>query len=366
MSPSYLPLSIPPRTVPPIPTMPSIAIPEDLIKTMQESIQKSDYEFQCKRHALFMSTWGLFTILVYFLAFVGGLGLIVVTNHMVDEDRKDKYRWTRWWETWGVKQIETTVTPAASANVPMTGYGGGMEENLEGAESDNESEGESLGLPPPYEPSTLNTASISTLTTQTSPINPSTKTVKKAAEQFVKGTLIFCQLVLILFLQALAIQYFIYCDGHRHKKKASSGWVIFYWTISSPMYLGATSSFLCWVILFRDLWGPGAKKKIPIDPSCVWMILFSLIVTAISLVVMIVRGGYKGLIWCVENCQRGFCGGAAEEKGEELETMEEGRRTVNGKERVGAEGYRGGSRNRNIGEEAEDEETVGLVNGSKV
>lgn len=301
-----------------------------------------------------MSTWGFFTVLVYFLAFVLGVGLIVVTNHMVDEDRKDKYRWARWWETWGAKQIETVVTPAASADVPMTRYGGGMEENLKGEESENESEGESLGLPPPYEPSTSNTASIPILTTQTSfssfaptPIDPSTKTVKKAGEQFVKGTFIFCQLVLNLFLQALAIQYFIYCDDHSHKKKASSGWIIFYWTISSPMYLAATTSFLCWVILFRDLWGPGAKNKIPIDPSCVWMFLFGLIVTAISLTVMIVEGGYKGLIWCVENCQKGFCGGAAEEKGEE------------------AEGYRGRSRNRNIEEEAEDEETVGLVNGIK-
>ncbi|RAL66545.1 hypothetical protein DID88_006235 [Monilinia fructigena] len=292
---------------------------------------------------------------------------------MVDEDRKDKYRWTRWWETWGAKKIETAVTPAASVDVPMTGYGEGMEENLKGAESDNESEGESLGLPPPYEPSTSNTASIPTLTTQTShsssaptPINPFTKTVKKAAEQFVKGTLIFCQLVFMLFLQALAIQYFIYCDGHRHKKKASIGWIVFYWTISSPVYLGATSSFLCWVILFRDLWGPAAKWKIPIDPSCVWMLLFSLIVTAISLAVMIVRGGYKGLIWCVENCQKGFCGGAAKDKGEELETMEEGGRTANGEEGGEAEGYRGRGRNKSIGEEAEDEETVVLVNGSKV
>ncbi|KAI9651128.1 hypothetical protein NHQ30_001165 [Ciborinia camelliae] len=355
---------------------------------MQEAIHNNDLEFQCKRHALFMSTWGDWTILLFFIGYICGIILILLTNNLVHKESKDRWLWARWYESIWNKAEKTVVPPVDPTVIPgdvlMGGYGVGRvsEEDSpvvkdariaeEGNLKEGESESESLGSPPPYEPSTSHAASTSTSQSQTLPstsvaasasavvpIPIPTKPAKKPAEQFVKGTIIFSLLVVDLFFQALAIQYFTYCNSdNRDKGQLSNGWGIFLWTLCSPLYLGAFSSFLCWVILFRDLWGPGAKKKLPLDPSCMWMFLLGLLVAAIALPIITVKGGYRGLIWCVEICQKGFC--AAEEEGEELENMEEGRRIVGEEEgeRVGRD--RSKSRNRHP-EQAE--ETVGLMKG---
>ncbi|ESZ90450.1 hypothetical protein SBOR_9170 [Sclerotinia borealis F-4128] len=329
-----------------LPTTPPLPI---ILSPLHAPISQTDYLSRCQHHALFTSSWGYWTSLIYILSYICGIVLIWLVYLSVDSERKDNYSWARWWEQgnsgevlatsgsgdvseglYGVRrEVRESSEVVTGIRISMIG-----EENLKGGESG------SRNPPPPYESSASNTQpQFLGPVPATAPIPTSTKSVKKPSEQFVKETLIFCLLMIDLFFQALAIQQLTYCDDdNRDKKKLSKGWVILWWSLCSPLYLGAFSSLLCWAILFRDLWGADSKKRFPIDPSCVWMFLFGLVVTAISSPAIIATRSYMGLVWCVESCQRGFCGGNAEEdEGEELESMEEGRIMVGGEEREEAD-----------------------------
>jgi hypothetical protein len=202
--------------------------------------------------------------------------------------------------------------------------------------------------PPPYqppaqEPSTQAPASAST-PTSAPPAVPRT-----SAERFVMGTTIFLSTIASLFLCALALQALIFCQ---HWSPLSLFPRIIYWAIFSLLCGGATTGASCWLMLLRDLWGPGMRKKFPISKTAMLQALFGILISPFIAVGFVFGGG---AVKAIEACQRHFCGDALEEEREEIEEsveLQEGPRMEDHTESAERSG-------------SGDEERVGLIAGAE-
>jgi hypothetical protein len=114
-------------------------------------------------------------------------------------------------------------------------------------------------------------------------------------------------------------------------------------------------------MLVRDLWGPGMRKKYPIEKGSllIWTV-------AVPLSPVFVLG--MGCVRVVERCQARFCGDALEEK-EEREEREERERIeregVELREREGGDEGEASGSGSGSGSESRDEESVGLMTAMK-
>jgi hypothetical protein len=196
--------------------------------------------------------------------------------------------------------------------------------------------------PPPYQPPVQETATPASASTPTPP-----KVPRSSAGRFVMGTAIFLAIIASLFLGALALQALIFCQ---HWSPVSMFPRIIYWAVFSISCCWATVGASCWLMLLRDLWGPGMRKKFPISETAM---IYGLVYALLCPIILVgfVFGG--GAIKAIELCQRRFCGDALEEEREESEESVELRERLRMEDRSGlAEGSGSG-----------EEERVGLIGG---
>jgi hypothetical protein len=194
--------------------------------------------------------------------------------------------------------------------------------------------------PPPYRPQAQETAILAPPSTPNPP-----KVPRSSAGRFVMGTAIFLAIIACLVLGALALQALILCQ---HWSPVSIFPRIIYWAVFSVPCGWATVGACCWVMLLRDLWGPGIRKKLPISETAMLYGLFCALLSPFILVGFVFG---EGATKAIELCQRRFCGDALEEEeGEESVELREGPRMEDST--VIAEGSGG-----------REEERVGLIGG---
>ncbi|KAE9364371.1 hypothetical protein N431DRAFT_105847 [Stipitochalara longipes BDJ] len=197
--------------------------------------------------------------------------------------------------------------------------------------------------PPPYQPPAQDSTPAPAPTSTPTP----PKVPRTSAGRFVMGSAIFLSIIASLFFSAVALQALIFCQ---HWSPVSILPRIIYWTIFIIPSCWATVGACCWLMLLRDLWGPGMRKKFPISETA---ILYGLTCTLISPFILVgfVLGG--GAVKAIEACQRRFCGDALEDEREEIEEsveLQEGPRME-----VHAESPEGSG--------SGEEERVGLIAG---
>jgi len=161
--------------------------------------------------------------------------------------------------------------------------------------------------PPPY-----NSPEFATVAPSPSP----PKSGRSSAQSFVLGSALFAANIVTLFMFVLSIQAATYCVHYDRITDVEPRVVL--WLLFSAVTAWATCGMMSWVILLRDLWGPGAKKKLPINEAFV-------VITLIAIVVAPFWAVGSGAVKAVEACQRRFCGDALEDAGVEL-TQPLGRR----------------------------------------
>jgi hypothetical protein len=111
--------------------------------------------------------------------------------------------------------------------------------------------------PPPYAPREPTPVEATPSTAPSAPTKPVVK--HSSAYLFVVGTALFIPVLFSLLCLALSIQWLGFCQ---QADPYSSGWQAWYWILFfCPPALWARSGLACWAMLFRDLWGPAAKKK---------------------------------------------------------------------------------------------------------
>jgi hypothetical protein len=137
--------------------------------------------------------------------------------------------------------------------------------------------------PPPYQPP-LHEASTLALTSTPKP----PKVPRSSAERFVMGTTILLAIIASIFLGALALQAVIFCQ---HWSPVSIFPRVIYWGIFGIPCGWATVGASCWLMLLRDLWGPGVRKKFPIRESALIYGLFYALLSPFILIGFVFGGG---------------------------------------------------------------------------
>jgi len=217
-----------------------------------------------------------------------------------------------------------TTTPA-TGDVEATAIPSTVEAAADGPAADE---------PPPYQPP-------STETVTPAPQMPKVK--RSSAHSFVMGSCIFIALLTSITFLALDIQAIIFCESF---SPVSTVPRVIFWIFYGLMCMWASTGVSCWMMLFRDLWGPAAKKKYPITEAFFFTWVFALPMTPFVVLGM-------GLVNAIEACQKRFCSEALEEEEEDAEQGTElGQRSGSNVE----DGEGSGSR---------EEESVGLISAMK-
>ena len=174
--------------------------------------------------------------------------------------------------------------------------------------------------PPPYQPSQATTTVIASETSGSKP-----KVKRSSAHLFVVGSLLLLLNAIMLFFYSLSIQYMIFCREDEEDKIDSDHWwsrwgPIMLWTAIGITTLTGTRALMCWLILLRNLWGPGMAEKYPINSGAVFWGIFYVIISPFWLFCLLRQAAAKGasaiveqLAKVVESCQRHLCPGALEE-----------------------------------------------------
>ncbi|KAG0646598.1 hypothetical protein D0Z07_7561 [Hyphodiscus hymeniophilus] len=165
--------------------------------------------------------------------------------------------------------------------------------------------------PPPYAPPE------STSTPIIFPV-PATlvRPTASSAHFFVTGTFFFILMLLSLFLLALSLQWLSFCQ---HYSPTSTSGQVFTWVFFCIPATWATFGLTCWVILLRDLWGPAAKKRFPIEEYA--LVKGLVMAVAFAALFPFVLSGML-LTKAVEVAQKRLCPGAiAEEDDVEIEEL---------------------------------------------
>jgi hypothetical protein len=171
--------------------------------------------------------------------------------------------------------------------------------------------------PPPYNPPTP------TLAAEPTAVSPPAKK-RSSAERFIIGTFLLILVIAALFVAAVTIQGMTYC---LFKKKNSTFLQVILWVFYSGCCIWASTGVGCWAMLLRNLWGPKAIKRFPIDENIVALVV-------VGGVGMLIWGPFwclwKGSVWIVEKCQGRFCGDAFDEEEDQQMPieLEEGRRLI--------------------------------------
>lgn len=166
-----------------------------------------------------------------------------------------------------------------------------------------QAEGSSSDEPPPYQPPAAETATPATAAP------PAPKVKRSSAHLFVVGSGLFMALLTSLVFLGLDIQAVVFCTSF---SPISIFPRIIFWGLYSLMCLWASTGVACWMILFRDLFGPAAKKKYPITEGFFVVWVFALPMTPFVVIGM-------ALVHAIESCQRKFCSDALEEDNEDAE-----------------------------------------------
>lgn len=189
--------------------------------------------------------------------------------------------------------------------------------------------------PPPYQPPATETAT---------PAPPTPKIKRSSAHSFVVGSAVFVPVLTSLIFLALDIQAVIFCSTF---SPVSTFPRIINWVLYSLTCLWASTGVSCWMMLFRDLWGPGMKEKYPIREGYIAIRIVSL-----PLVPFIMIG--MGLVNAIQACQRRFCSDALEEESEDAEQgIELGQESLPNVDEDGE------------ASESRDEESMGLMTAMK-
>lgn len=125
---------------------------------------------------------------------------------------------------------------------------------------------------------------------------------------------------------------------------------VIYWVVFGIPCGWTTVGASCWLMLLRDLWGPGARKKFPIQESALIYGLFCALLSPFILIGFVFGGG---AVKAIEACQRRFCGDALEDEGDESEESIELREGSRMEDRTGLREGSGSG----------EEERIGLIGG---
>ena len=137
--------------------------------------------------------------------------------------------------------------------------------------------------PPPYQPPVQETSTLALTSTPKPP-----KVPRSSAGRFVMGTAIFLAIIASLFLGALALQAVIFCQ---HWSPVSMFPRVIYWVVFGIPCGWATVGASCWLMLLRDLWGPGVRKRFSIQESALIYGLFCALLSPFILIGFVFGGG---------------------------------------------------------------------------
>jgi hypothetical protein len=146
---------------------------------------------------------------------------------------------------------------------------------------------------------------------------------RSPAESFLIGTLLFIGLFFCLFLAGLGIQAAVWCNAFGPLPIFVR---LIFWIVYSIPCFWATVGASCWLILLRNLGGPRAMKRYPINENFVAvgalsMVLFPFVFFGSLL--------WKGAVGAVEACQHRICGDMWEDDETENNVeLEEGRLSI--------------------------------------
>ena len=138
---------------------------------------------------------------------------------------------------------------AESSAIPAAAYDVDVEAGQEGSED-----------PPAYAPPEPTPIPSTTSLSPAAPAEPLFK--RSSANLFVLGTFLMVPLLVALLCLALSIQYITFCHDWSPTSTTAQ---VFCWLFFSGNAIFATFGVACYAMLFRDLWGPAAKKKFPIE-----------------------------------------------------------------------------------------------------
>jgi hypothetical protein len=152
------------------------------------------------------------------------------------------------------------------------------------------------GYPPPYQPA-ASQATLAPTPESNSTILAPPKPTRSTAESFVIGSFLLILNLSSLIIGAFVVQANIYCNRGPYRPLTGLP-AFFFWVTYSAIAFWATFGVTCWARLFRDLWGPQARKR--------WPIKGNIFVAAVE----------WPFVKFVEACQRTFCGQALEDEEE--------------------------------------------------
>lgn len=130
-------------------------------------------------------------------------------------------------------------------------------------------------------------------------------------------------------MQALSIQHTIFCQPDV-LPATPVPFRVFLWLLYACLCAWVSVGVGCWLILFRDLWGPAAAEKYPVNEGIVGIMFIGVMVAPFALVWYSLLLFKKGLVLAVEMCQRKCCGDALEVVEREGMELEEGVALMNG------------------------------------
>jgi hypothetical protein len=337
---------------------------------------------QCNTYALYfkgLRTHGWILSLLFVCLFLGSLWLTICTRNLQDGG-----------VTAPASEVRTTA-PVIST-VPGEDSDGGVGEEsvlpapqdtatssrqLETAVADIEAQGPSGDdMPPPYQPQSSSSLSAAVPQPDSPPsavptTNRSSLPRRSSAHLFVLGTFYMILNILALFNLALTIQSILFCVwGPLHHTPTS----VFYWLIFSIPTAFATVGGAVWAMLFRDLFGPKAKKRWAFRETVVLEVTAYALGSPVILLMIIGMLVGTGVIKGLEGCQRRWCPDSlAEEEAEAELTTSDGRTVVElemgsvdasfipTEEEIGDLDMNGSG----SGDGSRDEERVGLISSAK-
>lgn len=153
-----------------------------------------------------------------------------------------------------------------------------------------------------------------------------------SAERFLGGTLLLAAQVLCIMVVRLCLQAIRYCVP-LHNPPSND--FTFDWFIYCSYSLLLSVGILCWLKLFRNLWGQKAINKYPINEYIVVYSVATVLLQLIKIVGLLVLvppvALWKACVFLIETCQGGLCEKESVREGDhgvEVVNVEKGKRLV--------------------------------------